>query len=567
MIVTNRLFNSGEHPHFKLYLFDGEKSFGPLNMLWQDFFISKPLNSSELGRIILKLVDIGIIEKEKVQEFRRDNVKKYSSKKWVIHLKGDYDGLFKQHELHFFKKQKPTEISRLTDNLSTKEVGNGKGIEILELQRRCNERLRELHETVRAPAIVEGHRADFIEQALEKIFQGEELENAVKRKRESRATIERIFSLAEDCAGLIPEIRGLQEDIDSKLPPGSWTGFDFKRCRLEMFVEERHFQKRTGGYLEDRIRGWIENGKLCASDIELGKYDTPNPEIYLDSYVWEKDGKFDGIVFGIYDIGQDYIDTEDGRIKYVLCADQTELRRNIAFFRFEKSFLLDGGHNLAGFDAQKRLNPQREKSKKKAKTKDQKQKSIPGDGLFLVGPDNTELRYHSGKRGLEFITRNGGITLDSLVIGRHFFLELFPDMKLETMVAFFNHFNESFQFEFEKSLGSYTEIELMREDWEKGDIEKGKKLVEYCYYDTKAHYMLQKKGLLWPVYYIADAIGCDLFSAANNSPKDLAKFFWDMQQFDETNSPGFWSMKKGDKFKKVAKDKSEFVNILADTNI
>ncbi|MBW3012767.1 hypothetical protein KY340_01040 [Candidatus Woesearchaeota archaeon] len=569
MIVTNRLFNSGEHPHFKLYLFDGETSFGPLNMLWQDFFISKPLNPNEIERTIRKLKEIGIIQGEAAErDFRWNNVKKYSSKSQVIHLKGNYEGLFKQHELYFFRRQKPTDISRLTDNLLTKEVGNGKGIEILELQRKCNEKLREIHEKVRAPAIVEGHRIDFMGEALGKIFQGEDLKTAVRGKRkENRATITKAFSLAEECADTFPEIRRLQTEIDAKLPSGSWTEIDFKKCRLQIFVEERHFQKRTGGFLEERLRGWVENGKLCASDIELGKYDTPNPEIYLDSYVWENDGKFDGIVFGIYDIGQDFIDTEDGRIKYVLCANQTELRRQIALFRFEKSFLLDAGHNLAGFDAQKRLNPQREKSKKKAKTKDEKEKIIPGDGLFLVGSDNTELRYHSKKRGLEFITRNGGITLDSLIIGRHFFLELFPDMKLETMVAFFNHFNESFQFEFEKSLGSYTEIELMREDWEKGDIEKGKKLVEYCYYDTKAHYMLQKKGLLWPIYYIAEALDCDLFSAANKSPKDLAKLFWDIQQFNETNVSGLWSMKEDKEFKKIAKDKNAFVNIIADTNV
>ena len=476
LITDVDVIRKDKSSYLRTYLTDLEKTLGPLCIRWHDYHISEPLSPEDAEDVLWVLQSRGI----------HSEVRSYSRKKQVVHARGDLDVPSDLEEI--FRRQTPSDMIRLSFSSPRQCLELAPDIvRFLDLQREAHFMLRNLHED----ALDSGNYKRNLKDGLSSL------------------------------GPLVADADRLLKDVD----PRNYACLSKDNLTLLGFLGSAKGTRKVESRMltHEDLDGLIFQGRLALTDIELGDYDTVDPFIYLDTFVHFDEGSTTGKVFSLYPIGSETLDTEDGPVPFVCSPEQDSLRREIARYRFEKDFIFIGGHNIAGFDEQKCLNPRRKKQKGR----------LGGDGIFRVSVDNTEPRYHADSGGLEILRLNGAFLIDTYRIARNYFNDLMPDTKLETVMQWFNAYVDGF-YDFEKSYRSYSDVEHDRRGWADGDHGKGIKLSRYCYYDSKAPLFLVKE--LAPVLLdLAEKSGSDLFRASFNSPEKLAENFWDRKAFASMN--------------------------------
>ena len=468
--------------------------FGPLMIKHRDFFYSRMMGSEEALAKFDELNNAGINEED-------ITLKQINDTRFVLNIRGDYSGILKTNQIKDVLKIPDTEFLRLvTRPLSEEYHGFEKE---LALQKMANNLLRDVHDN-------------------------------------NKDNTNQIEKIKVDLEGMVKE-----HDSENRVI--------IDRSRMLVLLNSSTGLKRSKKYQLDKetIDNILNNGGLVLTDIEVAKYETPKPEIYLDTLVWKQDGEFKSFISGL-PIAAEFFDSDIGQIPYHSTNDQHEIRKVIARYRRNKEFLFICGHNSIGYDERMCLQPERDKHKGRL---------IKGDGVFLITPDNQETRYHTDSRGREIFEAPGLWYIDTNLICDKYFSELFTDSSLETMMSFFGHFSPDFNYKFEKGF-TYQEINEIWKEWTAGDTEKGLDLVKYCFDDTKFPYYLNEK-LLGPVINIARIIGTDPFRAGYLPDSTLAKIFWDRNHFEKTFTLRYSPIKKDDRYKQ----EEDFEDLLSSTNL
>lgn len=479
--------------YLAFYLTDMLQSFGPLCTRWHDYYISKALSADELERLQDGLAEHGI----------EGRTRPYSLKKKVLHVRGDAKSTLPRSLMSYFYRQTPSDIIRWTYSFPDQCLEISANIEeTLKLQKHAHRILRDIHE--------EGFSLRY-EPTRRKL-------NSFIREQAN----DRLSGIVKKCNQLLKA-----EDPDNQ------ARLDEVNLRLDILLHTEPgappkgvSSRRNALLTRDSIEELFSSGKVGLTDTEFGEYKTDNPYVYLDTLVHMSGNKTTGAIFSLYSIGKETLETEDGAIPFIFDPDKDRLRQRIAKYRFDSDFLVIAGHNVSGFDEQKCVNPLRESKKGREK----------GDGVFLVNCDNTEPYRVSDRGGLELMSLRSAILLDTLRIARNHFQELLPDMKLETIMTWFNRLHPGFTYEFQKLYKSYTDLEDDRLDWENGDISKGIRISEYGYLDSKAPLLLVRE-LMLPIVEIARATSSTVFNASVLSPVELSERLWDRIDYSKTNHP------------------------------
>ncbi len=530
-LVTNFDVSRGKTPFIKYYLSDFEHLYGPLCLRWHPFYISKALTYPEVSKVMQ------IIGENEAHTLLSYEPKRYSAKKQVIFLRGPLNKHPSNVLRSYFYKQSATEIIRLTHHFPDQCIAVDRNIEhALHNQREAHSILRDIHDkslefriSVKDKKKAERQRRKFLRDEVKK---SQKLDELLKESRYLVQELDPRHSCSID-----PIKHNFHILLDSN-PGHRPNGVELKQVRL---------------FTKDLIDELFKRGKVVVTDTEFGEYKTPDPFTYLDTFARFEGDKTKGEIFSLYPIDADFLETEDGRIPFFFHPEPLALRRAISRYRFDREYIFIGGQNNLSFDEQKTMHAQRETKKNRMK----------GDDGFLVGCDNSEASRVSDKGGMELLRFFGPIGVDTFRIAKSYFTELFPDTKLETVMAWFNMFLKHPIYNFKKSYQSYSVIEEERREWDYGDIEKGKAISAYGYYDSKAPLHILKV-LLPAVVNIARAVSCEVYDAGVKSPKELSLWYWERENFKATNHPLASQHLKEEKYPVKG---NQFRNLLSNTSL
>jgi len=264
-----------------------------------------------------------------------------------------------------------------------------------------------------------------------------------------------------------------------------------------------------------------------AFDIEVARWWTPKPIVYMNTAV----SGFGDIVDCLFPIDGTKLRSATGRVATYRCHGNGEM---------DDASLRTGSLKLIRATAEAiRKSPLRITQNGLSydypvcnKTK----------GVFGIGADNSGPMKTSFRRGiLDFHGRQmsgDALDLDLMWFSKGYLLPFITDSKLETIAAFFDR-NMECNFGFAK-MHTYEEQADLFERALEGDLSAARSLGRYGYDDSIVTYQIGKRVL--PVLFnIANTCKVSYFDALNESPKNVALFSSEHQQFSALHKPNIWS--------------------------